>query len=157
VFSRRTKVVATLGPATDEPGVLEALVAAGIDCARLNCSHGTAEDLRRRAGEVRAVAGGAGRSVGLLFDLQGRSCGCQRASRPGWCSRGDRDVLWRADTASDDRIAVDFADFPRLVSERSEIVIGDGVPRLVVESSARGRLSLGHSRPGSSPRARGST
>ena len=71
MFSRRTKIVATLGPATDEPGVLEALVAAGIDCARLNCSHGTAEDLRRRTAEVRAVAAGAGRSVGLLFDLQG--------------------------------------------------------------------------------------
>ena len=49
MFSRRTKIVATLGPATDQPGVLDALVAAGIDCARLNCSHGTREDLRRRA------------------------------------------------------------------------------------------------------------
>ena len=68
---RRTKIVATLGPATDAAGMVDALVAAGMDCARLNCSHGTSDELRRRAGEVRAAAKRAGRSVGLLFDLQG--------------------------------------------------------------------------------------
>ena len=49
MLNRHTKIVATLGPATDEPGVLDQLVSAGLDCARLNCSHGTADDLRRRA------------------------------------------------------------------------------------------------------------
>src|SRR5204863_33090 len=71
VLRRRTKIVATLGPATDAPGVLDQLVAAGMSCARLNCSHGTPDDQRRRAGEVRAAAQRAGRPVGLLFDLQG--------------------------------------------------------------------------------------
>ena len=71
MLDRRTKIVATLGPATDPPGVLDRMVAAGVDCARLNCSHGTADDQRRRAGEVRAAAGRAGRPLGLLFDLQG--------------------------------------------------------------------------------------
>ena len=68
---RRTKIVATLGPATDAPGVLDQLVAAGMDCARMNCSHGDADDLRRRAREVREAAERAGRPLGLLFDLQG--------------------------------------------------------------------------------------
>ena len=45
MLERRTKIVATLGPATDADGVLDRLVAAGLDCARLNCSHGGAEDL----------------------------------------------------------------------------------------------------------------
>ena len=71
MLERRTKIVATLGPATDGPGVLDRMVAAGVDCARLNCSHGTADDQRRRAGDVRAAAGRAGRPLGLLFDLQG--------------------------------------------------------------------------------------
>ena len=71
MLERRTKIVATLGPATDPPGVLDQLVAAGMDCARLNCSHGDADELRRRAAEVRAAAGRAGRPLGLLFDLQG--------------------------------------------------------------------------------------
>ena len=49
ITQRRTKILATLGPATDPPGVLDRLVAAGMDCARVNCSHGGAEDLLRRA------------------------------------------------------------------------------------------------------------
>ena len=71
MFERRTKIVATLGPATDPDGVLEALVAAGVDCARVNCSHGTHEDLRRRAAAVRAIDDRTGRALGLLFDIQG--------------------------------------------------------------------------------------
>ena len=71
MLERRTKIVATLGPATDAPGVLDELVAAGLDCARLNCSHGDADDLRRRAAEARAAAARAGRPLGVLFDLQG--------------------------------------------------------------------------------------
>ena len=71
MLARRTKIVATLGPATDAPGVLDALVAAGLDCARINCSHGTGDDVMRRAREVRAAAARAGRPLGLMFDLQG--------------------------------------------------------------------------------------
>ena len=71
MHGRRTKIVATLGPATDRPGDARPLIAAGLDCARLNCSHGTHDDLRRRAGDVRAAAERAGRPIGLLFDLQG--------------------------------------------------------------------------------------
>src|SRR5215207_4457919 len=71
MLARRTKIVATLGPATDAPEVLDRVIAAGMDCARLNCSHGTHDDLRRRAAEVRAAAERAGRPIGLLFDLQG--------------------------------------------------------------------------------------
>src|SRR2546421_9005241 len=71
MFNRRAKIIATPGPATDAEGVLDALVAAGMDCARLNCSHGTQEDLRRRTEEVRAAAARALRPIGLLFYLQG--------------------------------------------------------------------------------------
>src|SRR3954468_3466469 len=68
---RRTKIVATIGPATDAPEVLDRLIEAGLDCARLNCSHGTPDDLRRRAAAVREAAARSGRPLGLLFDLQG--------------------------------------------------------------------------------------
>ena len=141
MFSRRTKIVATLGPATDQPGVLEALVAAGIDCARLNCSHGTREELRRRAAEVRAVAARADRAIGLLFDLQGPKLRLSAGITPTVVHAGEIVTFFGgSEPASDHRIAVDFADFPRLVSERSEIVIGDGVPRLAVESSGPGEV-----------------
>jgi pyruvate kinase len=68
---RRTKILATLGPATDAPGVLEALLRAGVDVVRLNFSHGTADDHARRASEVRAIAHDLRREVGVLADFQG--------------------------------------------------------------------------------------
>ena len=82
MLERRTKIVATLGPATDAPGVLDRLVAAGMDCARLNCSHGTHEDLRRRAAEVRAAAA-ARRPADrrCSFDLQGPKLRLSSATR----------------------------------------------------------------------------
>ena len=141
MFNRKTKIVATLGPATDPPGMLDSLVAAGIDCARLNCSHGSSEDLRRRAEEVRRAAASAGRSVGLLLDLQGPKLRLAAGIEPRTVRAGDVVTFYGGDAAAaGDRIAVDFADFPRLVSERSEIVIGDGVPRLVVESFGPGEV-----------------
>ncbi|WP_447555995.1 pyruvate kinase [Vreelandella sp. EE22] len=68
---RRTKIVATLGPASDRPGVLEAMLEAGVDVVRLNFSHGSGEDHRRRLKEVREIAARLNRSVAALGDLQG--------------------------------------------------------------------------------------
>ncbi len=68
---RRTKIVATLGPASDRPGVLKRLLEAGVDVCRLNFSHGSADDHRRRAKEVRSLAAEIGRTVAILADLQG--------------------------------------------------------------------------------------
>jgi pyruvate kinase len=68
---RRTKIVATLGPATDTPEVLAGMVAAGLDVARINFSHGTREAQRKRVELVRQAARQAGRFVGLLADLAG--------------------------------------------------------------------------------------
>jgi len=68
---RRTKIVTTLGPATDAPGVLHALVAAGADVMRINFSHGSADDHARRIWLVREAAAKLGRDVGILADLQG--------------------------------------------------------------------------------------
>ncbi|MFO7647342.1 pyruvate kinase, partial [Halomonas campaniensis] len=68
---RRTKIVATLGPASDREGVLEAMIAAGVDVVRLNFSHGSADDHRQRLIRVREIAARLGRSVAALGDLQG--------------------------------------------------------------------------------------
>ncbi|MCP1326980.1 pyruvate kinase, partial [Halomonas sp. 707D4] len=68
---RRTKIVATLGPASDRPGVLEKMIQAGVDVVRLNFSHGSAEDHRRRLEQVREIAARLNRSVAALGDLQG--------------------------------------------------------------------------------------
>ncbi|WP_127555975.1 pyruvate kinase [Saccharospirillum alexandrii] len=68
---RRTKIVTTLGPATDRDGVLEKLILAGANVVRLNFSHGSPEDHQRRADEVHAIAKKHGLHVGILGDLQG--------------------------------------------------------------------------------------
>ena len=68
---RRTKIVATLGPATDDPQVVEGLIQAGVDVVRLNYSHGSHEEQANRARMVRELAEKHGRVVGVLADMQG--------------------------------------------------------------------------------------
>jgi len=68
---RRTKIVATLGPATDDPKVLKEMIDAGLDVARINFSHGEQQDHRARIEALRAAAAECGREIGLMGDLQG--------------------------------------------------------------------------------------
>ncbi len=68
---RRTKIVATLGPATDEDDALREVIAAGVNVVRVNFSHGTADDHRKRVEKVRRIAKEEGCIVGILGDLQG--------------------------------------------------------------------------------------
>jgi len=68
---RRTKILATLGPATDKPGVLEGLFKAGVDVVRMNFSHGSAQDHIDRANKIRELSRTTGHRVGILADLQG--------------------------------------------------------------------------------------
>jgi pyruvate kinase len=68
---RHTKIVGTLGPATDAPGVLEALLAAGLNLVRLNFSHGKYDDHLRRLTELRRCEEASGRPVGVVVDIQG--------------------------------------------------------------------------------------
>jgi pyruvate kinase len=70
-MARRTKIVATLGPATDAPAALADLVAAGVDLVRVNFSHGSFDEHARRIDQARAAAAKAGRVVGVLGDLRG--------------------------------------------------------------------------------------
>ena len=68
---RRTKILATLGPATDAPGVLEEMFKAGLDVVRMNFSHGEAQTHIERANAIRELSRKTGRQVGILADLQG--------------------------------------------------------------------------------------
>lgn len=70
-MTRRTKIVATLGPATDDPKILKKIIGAGLDVARINFSHGDQEDHQKRLQALRSAAANSGREVGLMGDLQG--------------------------------------------------------------------------------------
>ncbi len=142
MLARHTKIVATLGPATDRPGVLDQLIEAGLDCARLNCSHGGPDDLRRRARDVREAAQRAGRPVALMFDLQGPKLRLSSETEQRVVEVGDTVTFAGSDVApSPDHVAVDFPGFSDLVTDRSEIVIGDGVPRMVSERVENGAIT----------------
>src|SRR4051812_49588288 len=113
MLARHTKIVATLGPATDRPGILDQVISAGLDCARLNCSHGTPDDLRRRAQEVRAAAERAGRPVALMFDLQGPKLRLSSDTEQRIVEVGDEVTFAGSEVPSrPDRVSVDFGGVP---------------------------------------------
>src|SRR3984885_12621206 len=69
--SRKAKIIATLGPSSSSPGMIRSLFDAGVDMFRLNFSHGTHEDHRKRFDAIRDVERDVGRPIGIMVDLQG--------------------------------------------------------------------------------------
>ena len=138
--ARRTKIVATLGPSTD--GRVGELIKAGLDCARLNCSHGSVEELRSRCVELRAAARAAGRPVAIMFDLQGPKIRLDGSVVERELRAGEEVVLTVPGTDAGDpaSLCVAYPQLPALVSERSEVVIGDGAPRLRVTGIEGARI-----------------
>ena len=102
----KAKIAATLGPASDDPKTLQRMLRAGLDVARLNFSHGTFEDHRRRVRQLRRLAKIEGLPVALLADLQGPRFRVGRRSvrqllvRPGLLPQGAPlvDLALRGDT-----------------------------------------------------------
>jgi len=131
---RRTKIVATLGPATDGEGVLEKLILAGANVVRLNFSHGCPADHRRRAEEVRALAKQHRRSVAVLGDLQGPKVRISRFSAGSVTLENGQiftlDASLPSDGGSIDGVGLDYTSLP------DEVVIGD---RLLLDD---GRIVL---------------
>ena len=100
---RRTKIVATLGPASESHDQLRALVAAGMDAARLNLSHGTHADHAERARRVREVAEEAGRPVALIGDLQGPKLRIGELAEPVILTRGEQVTICAEESAAHTR------------------------------------------------------
>ncbi|WP_297925752.1 pyruvate kinase [Metallibacterium sp.] len=133
---RRTKIVATLGPATDAPEVLARTLAAGVDVVRLNLSHGQPGDHRRRADAVRAWAAASGREIGILADLQGPKIRVERfANGPVRLQEGMSFVLdCRLDAPPGDatRVGVSYTGLPRDVRGGDVLLLDDGLVALDV-------------------------
>ena len=127
---RRTKIVATLGPATDDPHVLEEMVRAGVDVARLNFSHGTVADHERRLEAVREAAQQAGRYVGVLGDLQGPKIRIERFVE-GKVMLVDGaefilDASLPADAGTVDAVGIAYKKLPTDVSVGDVLLLDDG-------------------------------
>ena len=135
---RRTKIVSTLGPATDEPGVLEKLILAGVNVVRLNFSHGSPEEHKRRCDMTRELAAKHGRYVAVLGDLQGPKIRVARfAQGPIKLNVGDKFVL-DADLGRDEgnqhQVGIDYKELPRDVAPGDLLLLDDG--RVVLKVDA---------------------
>jgi pyruvate kinase len=141
---KRTKIVATLGPATDRPGVLERLLQAGVDVVRLNFSHGGAADRERRVRAVRETAAAMGRDVAILGDLQGPkirveqfACG-QVELVDGAPFVLDADLA--ADAGDQGAVGVTYKELPRDVRAGDILLLNDGAITLEVQRVAGSRV-----------------
>jgi pyruvate kinase len=133
---RRTKILATLGPATDVPGVLDDLVRAGVNVVRLNFSHGTPEQQAARVAAVRAAAAQQGREVGILADLQGPKIRIERfaAGKVTLKAGAGFDLVCRADAAPGDAhgVGVSYLGLVDDVHAGDTLLLDDGLIALKV-------------------------
>ncbi len=134
---RRTKIVATLGPASSSVEVIEALVRSGVDVFRLNYSHGTHEEQQHRADLIRSCSEKVGRIVGILADLQGPKIRTERF-RDGCVQliRGEHFILdaeLDADAGTNEHVGITYKDLPKDVKSGDLMLLDDGRVELRVE------------------------
>ena len=135
---RRTKIIATIGPASDSDTVLDALMSAGVDIARLNFSHGTHESHTETYRRIRSAAKRAGRDVAILQDLGGPKIrtGALEGGKPLTLTRGETLRIATGDFAgSPGRVATTFAGLARGVHAGDHLLLSDGTIELLVEST----------------------
>ena len=133
---RATKIVATLGPASSSPEVLEAMIRAGVDVVRLNFSHGKAEDHIARAQLVRDMAAKAGKEVAIMADLQGPKIRVGKfENNKVMLENGQRFVLdaVRTEPGNAEIVGLDYKDLPRDVRPGDTLLLNDGLIRLTVD------------------------
>ena len=136
---RRTKIVATIGPASSSPEAIAALIAAGMDGARLNMSHGNHDDHRTRATRVREAEAAAGRPIALIADLQGPKLRVGDLAAPITLERGTTVVIAGEDAAQDGDLPISPAVLGSVLQVGNDVLIDDGHVKLRVEAVERGR------------------
>lgn len=134
---RRTKIVATLGPASSSSEVIEELIREGVDVFRLNFSHGSHEEQRQRADLIRSCSEESGRIVSILVDLQGPKIRTEKF-KDGRVQliRGESFILDAAlgtDEGTNERVGIAYKDLPKDVKPGNVLMLDDGRVELVVK------------------------
>jgi pyruvate kinase len=137
--ARRTKIVATLGPASSAEEVLARAVEAGMDGARLNFSHGLPEEHAERARRVREVQAASGRPLALIADLQGPKLRVGHLLEPMQLPAGEEVVVAGEGAANRDDLPVAPAVLGSVLEPGHDVLIDDGLVRLRVERVEDGR------------------
>jgi pyruvate kinase len=137
MLPRRTKIVATLGPASATSDLVTGLAKAGMDGARLNFSHGTHEEHGAYARLVRAAQEEVGRPIALIADLQGPKLRIGELEQPISLRAGDK-VVVTGDAASDGELPVRPSILGQVLQPGHDVLIDDGLVRLRVEAVEQG-------------------
>jgi pyruvate kinase len=145
VSPRRTKIVATIGPACATPELVHALVDAGMDAARLNLSHGTHDDHAARAQVLREVEREIGRPLALIGDLQGPKFRVGGLDQPLDLQQGSEVtvVIGDEDGARNGELPIAPGAIGEVLRPGHEVLINDGMIRLRVDEVEHGRARCG--------------
>jgi len=137
VVLRRTKILATLGPASESEDILDRLIKAGVDVVRLNFSHGSPEEHRARAEKVRRIASRNDRFVGVLVDLQGPKIRTQRFRDGKVRLKNGQSFVLDAELGINDgdeqAVGITYPKLPDDVKPGDILVLDDGLIVLRVE------------------------
>lgn len=147
--SRRAKIVCTLGPATDPPGVIEELIRSGMNVARLNFSHGTHHEHQQRLDRVREATRALGTNVGVLADLQGPKIRIAYFEDDEVLLANDAEFTITTEKVpgNQERVSTDYPALPGDVQEGDPLLLDDGNLELEVlevgETDVRCRVIVG--------------
>ena len=136
--AHKTKIVATIGPASDSPEMLERLIRAGLNVARLNFSHGAFDEHAGRIARIRAAQQATGRRVAIMADLPGPKMRLGKIDpepiqlRPGesFCLTSD-DIV-----GNQQRVSMSFDRLPQVVKPGDRLFLNDGLVQLIVDRVA---------------------
>jgi pyruvate kinase len=137
---RRTKIVATLGPAWDQPAQMTALLDAGVNVVRINASHGTPEIRARWIHQLRTVLESRREATAVLLDLQGPRIRIGNLQSPIKLEPGQRVVFAPEDSARDGELPTTYDDLARDVRVGSRILLDDGLLALEVRGVQEQRV-----------------
>jgi pyruvate kinase len=133
--NHKTKIVATIGPASESPQMLERLIHAGLNVARLNFSHGVFADHAERITRIRAAEKATGRRVAIMADLPGPKMRVGKIDpEPIQLTAGESFILTADEIVGNaNRVSMSFAPLPKVVKPGDRLFLNDGMVQLVVE------------------------
>ena len=134
---RSTKIVATLGPSTDDPAILKEMIDSGLDVARLNFSHGDSEEQAQRCEGLRRIAAESGRFVGVIGDLQGPKIRVKRFEKKSARLKNGNSFFLDPELGENDGnkkgVGVAYEDLHKDVSKGDHLLLNDGQITLEVD------------------------
>lgn len=122
----RTKIVCTLGPASCEPAILHAMVDAGMRVARINCSHGTAQEHTERIAQIRKISAESGITLSILYDLSGPKIRTGEMAEPVMLEAGSTVVMTARPQLNTGEVPLGFAQLPQFVTPGLHLLLDDG-------------------------------